>query len=562
MAEDVDYAEQSLQDFIADRHGQFLPTRRFDKSESWETYRLLGIEVAGFAGDYVSVTWPDGWHKVRAGRSEWEFELRAADGTAMVAGTVLIRRGRDSAVDMQLTGAGRRAVRRRYQAMPAWQQHLLKAKGGPWKPRYPSMRKARQFSDFQRERLSVTVSRLRALGWQIGEELPAGVEILLTDQAAGWTEEHHAGDRFWVMPSDGGPSLAYGVAAGEEYPWCQWDAKTSWASASGAPAGPTAIATEIDQVLRSGVPAGVTTWPVLGHAPAVRSARRPAPPSAVAAIEEEVPVRDSVTLWDQPLVDPRRVSWAHRRALESCPDLPSPSGKLRRWRAGSLFTPASKRGALWGIAHRFEGLYFLPRSLPEQFQEILRRARAAARAIEDAPGDIRDELLWRDQQLSTSRLLLGERLLLLARTLETADEDPAFDAESDCHVLIGILEARASESFDMALRQAEVVEVMSAENLYLDGRFYVPSPRSKHGVSLLPTVEHVVCDCGQSRWLLILIDGRGAIGCVCGRLRWEDRLTRNRIEHAAPGAMTPFRPPFDLDAVAAEVGFGPFRHKW
>ncbi|WP_406085900.1 hypothetical protein [Kitasatospora purpeofusca] len=103
---------------------------------------------------------------------------------------------------------------------------------------------------------------------------------------------------------------------------------------------------------------------------------------------------------------------------------------------------------------------------------------------------------------------------------------------------------------------------MSAENLYLDGRFYVPSPRSKHGVSLLPTVEHVVCDCGQSRWLLILIDGRGAIGCVCGRLRWEYRLTRNRIEHAVPVAMTPFRPPFDLDVVAAEVGFGPFRHKW
>lgn len=40
--------------------------------------------------------------------------------------------------------------------MPAWQQHLHKAKGGPWKPRYPSMRKARRFSDFQRERLSVT----------------------------------------------------------------------------------------------------------------------------------------------------------------------------------------------------------------------------------------------------------------------------------------------------------------------------------------------------------------------------------------------------------------------
>ncbi|MFB7673190.1 hypothetical protein ACFC26_17450 [Kitasatospora purpeofusca] len=556
---DSEYEVREFQDFLADRRGRFLPQRRFDRSETWETYRLLGIQVTGKGHDFVTVTWPDGWRKVRAG-AEWQFELRAADDTAMVTGTVLSRRhGQGSLIDMRLTDAARRIVRRRFQAMPVWRQSLLRAKAAPWKPRYSTMRRGQQFSAFERERLPIVVSRLRALGWQIGEQLPTGVEILLSEQAAGWEEEHFAGDRFWVMPSEGGSSLAYGVAAGGEYPWCQWDARTPWSTSSGGPAGPSDIATEIDRVLRCGLPPGVTTWPVLGHGPAARRTREPAPSRTDNAPEHEVPVRDSLPLWDVPLVSPRHVPWQHRLVLESHPDLPPPSDAPppRLSFAARRYEPG-----LWEIARKYPGQYFLPRTLSEEHQEILRSARAAARAIEDAPPKIADELLHRDELLFSSRLLLKERLLLLARTLERGGGDPEFDPQEDSQSLIGVLEARAGEAFDMALRQAQVVEAIIMDELILQGRVYNAPRRNGPAVSQQPTLERVVCDCGQSRWLLILIDEHGAIGCACGRLRWEDRLTRRTVEQMAPAMLTELRPPFDLDTIAAASGFGPFRHKW
>ncbi|MFF8772425.1 hypothetical protein [Kitasatospora sp. NPDC015120] len=101
-----------------------------------------------------------------------------------------------------------------------------------------------------------------------------------------------------------------------------------------------------------------------------------------------------------------------------------------------------------------------------------------------------------------------------------------------------------------------------AERLHLPGELDTVGRRNLHPVSRVPTVERIVCDCGGSRWLMILIDRDGAIGCSCGRLRREDRLTREVVERTAPGGSRRFRPPFDLDAVAAQAGFGPFRRQW
>ncbi|MFB7470046.1 hypothetical protein [Kitasatospora sp. NPDC056184] len=277
-------------------------------------------------------------------------------------------------------------------------------------------------------------------------------------------------------------------------------------------------------------------------------------PGPADAPGREVPVRDSLTLWDKPLVGPRYVLWKHRLVLESRPDLPSPSPL-------KLVTKRYEPG-LWRLARRYWGLYYLPRSLPEEYQEILRRARAAARATEDAPAGVRDELLHREEPLFDSRLLLEERLLLLAQTLESGDEDPEFDAEAESRPLIGALEARATAAFDLALRRAEAVDVVATEELRLPGEQYTVGRWNLQDVSRVPTVERLVCDCGRSRWLVILIDRSGAVGCSCGRLRWESRLTREVVERTAPAGPTRFRPPFDLDAVAAEAGFGPFRRRW
>ncbi|MFE6868840.1 hypothetical protein ACFVFS_20055 [Kitasatospora sp. NPDC057692] len=286
-------------------------------------------------------------------------------------------------------------------------------------------------------------------------------------------------------------------------------------------------------------------------------ARRPrdAPPGpAHAAPEGEAPVRDSPTLWDKPLVGPRHIWWKHRLVLESHPDLPSPSPL-------DLITKRCDPG-LWRLARRYRGGYLLPRSLSADHQEILRRARAAARAVDDAPAGIRDELLRRAEPLAENRLLLRERLLLLAQTLETGDEDPEFDAAAESRPFIDALEERAREAFELALRQAGAVEVVIAERLHLDGELYTVGRRNLRAVSRVPTVERLVCDCGGSRWLVVLIGRDGAIGCSCGRLRWENRLTREVVERTAPGVPRRFRPPFDLDAVAAEAGFGPFCRQW
>ncbi|MEV4560017.1 hypothetical protein AB0K51_23920 [Kitasatospora sp. NPDC049285] len=554
------YEERRFSEFLGDGERRVLPARRVDASETWETYRLLGIDVTRSAGDYVEVTWPDGWRKVRAGETEWQFELRDAADTPMVIGTVLEHPDyRQSVIDMRLTHPARRIVRRRYQAMPTWQQHLIKVKGtAAWRPLYPSMRRSKPFDSYERTVLPIMVARLRALGWTIGEQLPTGVEILLSDEAAGWEEERDAGDRFWVLPSSGGPTLAYGVAAGGEYPWCQWDLQTSiGGSADEKAAGPSAIATEVDQVLRRGLPPNAKTWPVLGHPEVPRRTREEPSRPAGAAEAAEIPVRDSLTLWDQPLVDPRRVWWQHRLVLESHPDLPPPSAKRQ-------LVPFSKQRhspGLRQLAERYRGLYFLPRSLPEEYQEVLRQARAAARAVKDAPAKIAEELVHRVDQLSDGDLLLDERLLELARSLErtAATEGPLPDVDANWP-LLRVLEACAGESFDLALRQAETVQAIIAYELNLPLQEAVTDRDSR--VSYRSVTEHVVCDCGKSRWLLVFVGGHGAIGCACGRLRWESRLRCDVFERSHPGKLTEFQPPFDLDAIAAEVGFGPFRHKW
>ncbi|MFJ9448397.1 hypothetical protein ACIRRH_42320 [Kitasatospora sp. NPDC101235] len=248
--------------------------------------------------------------------------------------------------------------------------------------------------------------------------------------------------------------------------------------------------------------------------------------------------------------------------LENTPDLPPPSGKLPRWErhVPTNLLPKQYEPGLWEIARRYREHYFLPRALPEEYQEQLRRARAAARAIQDAPSEIAEELLYRrPEPLVSPRLLLEERLLLLARTLQTADEDPAFDAEADCEPFIGILEARAAEGFDLALGRAEAIDVVIADELHLDWPLYAVARHTMLDVSFAPMVEHVVCGCGKSRWLVILIDGHGAIACACGRLRWEPRLKRETMEQVFPGKLTRLPSPSDLDRVAE---FGPFRHKW
>ncbi|WP_331727203.1 hypothetical protein OG871_39705 (plasmid) [Kitasatospora sp. NBC_00374] len=248
-------AEQEFRDFLADTYGTTLPLHKH-RLESWETYRLLGVEIGRAGHDYVIATWPDGWHKVRAGETEWWFELRDERGTPMIKGTYLPQQR-----SMHLTDEAMKMVRRRFQGLPYWRQSLIRAKGGPWATWHPSIRKGRPFDAANRRAVAIIVARLRALGWETGEELPTGVEILLTDQATGWDEERQAGDRFWVL-SLGVAKLSYGVAAGNEYPWCWWDLKTPLSENHRSvklPAGPTALATEIDQVLRGGVPAGVTT---------------------------------------------------------------------------------------------------------------------------------------------------------------------------------------------------------------------------------------------------------------------------------------------------------------
>jgi hypothetical protein len=256
------YREWEFQQFLTDsvgRLGQILPARRIDRCETWESYRLLGIKIGKVGHDYVEAAWPETWRKVRAGENMWSFELRDADGVPMVTGDVDHASHGQQSIYMQLTDTARTLVRRRYAALPGWQRRLIAVKGGPWKT--PRMSGGRPFDDYERPLLSVIASRLRALGWEIGEQLPAGVEVLLSDQATGWQEERTAGDRFWLLRSPS--SLSYGVAAGDEYPWSRWDLTTQWGDRPGRPPAPTAMATELDQVLRSGVPAGVTTPPQL-----------------------------------------------------------------------------------------------------------------------------------------------------------------------------------------------------------------------------------------------------------------------------------------------------------
>ncbi|WP_030390998.1 hypothetical protein [Streptomyces sp. NRRL S-241] len=68
--------------------------------------------------------------------------------------------------------------------------------------------------------------------------------------------------------------------------------------------------------------------------------------------------------------------------------------------------------------------------------------------------------------------------------------------------------------------------------------------------------EPVTCVCGAtSRWMIVHDQTRVAIGCVCGRLWWEPRITPT---HLAPydSNLTAEFP--NINHAAASNGFGPF----
>ncbi|MFG2845991.1 hypothetical protein ACGF12_22895 [Kitasatospora sp. NPDC048296] len=229
--------------------------------------------------------------------------------------------------------------------------------------------------------------------------------------------------------------------------------------------------------------------------------------------------------------------------------------------AASLVGPPQERG-LWEIAYQYRDMYVVPATLTETNQGLLLRARAAARVLEHAPDSVRYEL-HRDKALGGSTFELNMLIYQLARTLSTIGDSPVFDVQAGCWPFLSTLEQRAAQSFDLAIRAAETIAVIVVSKLFVH-QVEVPAQLPLPPRESWPQVsERLTCDCGKETWLVLLVDDHAAIGCVCGRLRWEPRITREPIEEQFPGILvTVPAAAFDLDALAAAHGFGPFRHHW
>ncbi|MFD0260157.1 hypothetical protein ACFVH7_17995 [Kitasatospora indigofera] len=279
---------------------------------------------------------------------------------------------------------------------------------------------------------------------------------------------------------------------------------------------------------------------------------------------------ETLTLWDRPIVDPNpfHVLLAHQLVLEQHAVLPPPTGDLPRRpgpaprHPGDSSAPRFEKG-LWEIARRYRDRYVLPRTLSAESAVILQRARAASAAILDAPANAWQRIAG-DPANEIGRYDLPERLWQLARELSAAQATDGIDLVAAHEPFLAKLERLAFQSFEDGFGDATTIEFIKVDRVDIQEArppaVIDPPPRQEWPV----VTERLQCDCGRTgTWLLFFADDSAAFGCRCGRLRWEPRVTRARFKQMRPEVeMEDLRSGFDLDSLAADQGYGPFRHIW
>ncbi|MFE4601433.1 hypothetical protein ACFRKE_11290 [Kitasatospora indigofera] len=280
---------------------------------------------------------------------------------------------------------------------------------------------------------------------------------------------------------------------------------------------------------------------------------------------EALPRWPVVPLWGRPLVDPnpRRVPRIHREVLERQIHLPSPEQELPR-RPDTLtpFTAERYDKGLWEMARHYRDCYIRPADLDRDCQDILRRIRAASQAVLDAPGGAWKRLIEvRENKIESG---LDSRIWRMARTLSTVRHDDDIDVGSAYWNFLSTLERCAAQAFDYAFEDAKVIEVLAIRT-FTTAHAQPPAVMKTPPGKDWPMITHqLACDCGRTTdWLLVIADGHPAVGCKCGRMWWWrslplDQLKAQFPEHTGHN----FRDGFDLNSLAAELGFGPFQHSW
>ncbi|MFD9687383.1 hypothetical protein ACFWXO_16685 [Kitasatospora sp. NPDC059088] len=257
------------------------------------------------------------------------------------------------------------------------------------------------------------------------------------------------------------------------------------------------------------------------------------------------------------------MSSPHRAVLERQRYLPPPVGDLPRRPA--LLTPRANERYdkdLWEMLRHYRNCYIRPQDLERNCQDILRRVRAASQAVLDAPGGAWKRLVSvRENRLSR---YIDHRIWRMALTLSTIRHDDDIDVEAAYWPFISTLERCAAQSFDYAFQDAKVIEMLKIYNLtttYAQAPAVLKTPPYPEW----PMVTHqLACDCGRTEdWLLVIPDGHAAVGCKCGRMWWWPDLSLDQIKQQVPEHPGfNFRDGFNLNALAAEHGFGPFHHNW
>ncbi|MEU8927573.1 hypothetical protein AB0D10_42835 [Kitasatospora sp. NPDC048545] len=243
--------------------------------------------------------------------------------------------------------------------------------------------------------------------------------------------------------------------------------------------------------------------------------------------------------------------------------LPPSVGELpRRPTTVTPFTTEHYDKGLWEMARHYRDCYIRPEDLERDCQDILRRVRAASQAILDAPGgawkrlvDVRENKIGRG---------LDRRIWRMARTLSTIRHDDDIDIDAAYWPFLSTLERCAAQAFDYAFEEAKVIEVLKI-NTFNTTHALPPAVLKTPPDSEWPTVTHqLACDCGRTEdWLLVIPDGHPAVGCKCGRMWWWRGLSLDQLKAQIPEYTGyNFRDGFDLNSLAAELGFGPFHHSW